>query len=90
MPLLKYVHIGTITVEKDTVSIVVRASRHLVMYELNNWVFDFSYTNNLPQYLTLPPLDDWTHSTEDASYWHFELPDHAIRVTVRTELLEFS
>ena len=82
------VHIGGIDLGRDRLFDVVKTKRSDVLYELNNWLFDYRYANQLP-IIQLPALDDWTHSHEDGSYWSIAFPDSEWNIWMRSELLEF-
>jgi len=86
--LVKTVHIGGISLMKEDMFTVVRAKRHLTISELNNWLFDYLYAHEYP-IKQLPPLDDWTRSSEDATYWHIKFPDPEWTIWIRSESVEF-
>jgi hypothetical protein len=52
------VHIGNIELDGKTEFLITKGSRKEVLYELNNWIFDYFKLNN-QKILQLPPLDDW-------------------------------
>jgi hypothetical protein len=83
------VHSGTIKVGNETVASEVKANRHILLRELNNWLFDYSYANNLRPFIQLPPLDEWTRSKEDPDYWYVDFPAINATAQIRSELLEF-
>lgn len=84
----KTVHIGTISHHDKSECTVLRASRHEVLNELNNWFFDYLHANKLP-IDQLPPLDDWDRSEEDTSMWYTEFPEEGWLVTMRSEFITF-
>jgi hypothetical protein len=88
MPVLKTVHMGAISLDKEGMFSVMRPDRHKLMYELNSWFFDYFYANKL-DIRNLPPLDDWTHSQEDCLLWSIQFPDEHWTITIRSETLEF-
>lgn len=88
MPVLKTVHMGAISLDKESMFSVIRPTRHTIIYELNSWFFDYFYANKL-DILSLPPLDDWIHSPEDLSLWYINFPDDHWIITIRHEMLEF-
>lgn len=84
----KTVHIGQISRHDKSECMVLRASRHEVLHNLNNWFFDYFYANKLP-IEQLPPLDDWDRSEEDTSMWYTEFPEEGWLVTMRSECITF-
>jgi hypothetical protein len=88
MPHVRTVHIGGIDVNRESVCTVVKGSRLDLMKDLNNWLFDYFYAHNFP-IRQLPPLDDWTRSTEDPTYYSLAFPDVEWHIWFRTEPVEF-
>lgn len=88
MTTLKTVHLGAVVLGRETVFALCRPTLHKTIAELNNWLFDYLYANQLPIH-QLPPLDDWTHAIEDDTLWFIHFPDDEWLVTVKSELLEF-
>lgn len=89
MPRLHTVHIGRITHHGKMVAHAAKPSRHALLFELNNWFFDYFYANGLP-IQTLPPLDDWTHSAEHNDVWTVQFPSPEWSVSVETEPMIFT
>lgn len=81
-------HIGGVDNGRERLFTAYKGSRSEVLYDLNNWLFDFFYIHKLT-IEQLPPLDDWTHSTEDESYWAVAFQADMFQVWVRTELIEY-
>lgn len=77
MTVIKPVHVGGIDCERERLFDVLRGSRHELIYELNNWLFDYFYSRNLC-IKQLPPMDDWTHSIEDETFWSIDLDNWKI------------
>jgi hypothetical protein len=88
MPLFKIVHLGGIDLGRERCVTVIKGKRAEVLYELNNWLFDFFYAHCQP-IKQLPHLDDWTHSDEDDSHWSVAFPDIEWQVWLKSELIEF-
>ena len=88
MPLLKRVHIGQIKFNSEIRKVVVRGKQNHVMREINDWMFDHLYATGKP-IQQLPPLDDWSRSTEDPSVWYLAFPDADWLITIQQELVEF-
>jgi hypothetical protein len=86
MPRVHYVHIGCINHDNKTLKIINREKRHELIYDLNNWFFDYFYANQ-QVIRSLPPLDDWTRSHENPSMWSIEFPFPDWVVQIWTEPL---
>jgi hypothetical protein len=88
MTVVKTVHHGGIKNGDKIIQVFTAPSRHELIKELNSWFFDYFYANR-ETIVELPPLDDWTHSTEDYSYWSVSFPEDIWTVWIRHEPLEF-
>lgn len=88
MPLLKSLYIGEIKIQKETVCLTHKGTRHACISDLNSWLFDFTH-NAGRQILQLPPLDDWSISEDDSSLWFYIFPDIGTTVSVRMELVDY-
>lgn len=83
------VHMGKIMHGTRTLTTILKPTRHELLYELNNWFFDYLYANQL-NISSLPPLDDWTRSQENLQQWHIVWPDVEWSVIIESELLAFT
>jgi hypothetical protein len=88
MTTLKIVHVGNVILGRETVFTLCRPSLHKTIAELNDWLFDYLYVNQLPV-RQLPPLDDWEHAMEDNRLWFIHFPNDEWLITIKSELLEF-
>ncbi len=88
MSISRLLHSGTVRIGKETVFTINKGTRHLCLAELNNWIFDHCYAHGLP-IVQLPPLDDWTHSTEDILVWSFVPDVKDVTIILKSELVEF-
>ena len=88
MPLVKNIHHGGIRKDGNIVKTFAAPNRQKLVYEINNWFFDFFYAGDI-DIQQLPPLDDWTHSSEDVSCWSVKFPDATWEVWIRHEIMEF-
>jgi hypothetical protein len=86
--LVKTVHIGGINLGKENMATVFQAKRQKLIYELNDWIFEYQYAHQYP-IQQLPPLDDWMRSQEDATCWYVHFPDPEWTVWVRSSIIEF-
>lgn len=86
--LTKQIHVGTILCAKRLEYMSIRASKHDVLKELNDWMFDYLHVNKYP-IKQLPPLDDWIRSDEDMSLWSIEFPHAPWLITIRHENIVF-
>jgi hypothetical protein len=87
MTLVKSVHIGAVVHNDCTLKTFMQSSKIKLLYEINIWFFDYFRANKLPVY-QLPPLDDWTRSHDDPSYWHIDLYNNW-SIWIRTDTVEF-
>lgn len=87
MLVIKPVHIGGIDLGRERLFDVVKGSRHDVVYELNNWLFDYFHARNL-QIKQLPPLDDWQHSEEDTTFWAVTFEEEGWKIWTKSTLIE--
>lgn len=85
---IKLLHIGGVDLGKERLCTVFKTTQPQVIHELNNWFFDYLYANQKP-IRQLPPLDDWTHSTEDVTFWSVGFPEHDWCVWVKSDILEY-
>lgn len=88
MALIRTIHHGIIKRSDTIITTFTASSRQKLVYELNTWFFDFFYASNF-DIQQLPPLDDWTHSSENMSCWSIEFPDTSWEVSIRHEIMEF-
>jgi hypothetical protein len=88
MPVVKTVHHGGIEHNGKLAKVFAKSSRPELVKELNSWFFDYFYANK-EKVRQLPPLDDWTHSTEDATYWYIGFPEGEWKVWISWEPVEF-
>ena len=88
MPLIKTVHLGGVNLGKENLLTTFASTRHKVLYELNNFLFDYNHAHDFP-IIQIPPLDDWKRSEEDHTCWFVNLPDAEWRIWVRSEIIEF-
>lgn len=81
MPRMHTVHMGVISHNGTALKTCAKPNRHELLFELNNWFFDYFYANQLP-IRSIPPLDDWTRSTEHMNIWtvHFPTPEWTIQI----------
>jgi len=91
MIITKLVHIGGITHNNEVFCTVVAPNRNKMIYELNNYMFDYQYVHNKPISVLkqLPSLDDWTHSKEDNDYWYIDYLEEKLHIWMKTELIDF-
>ena len=87
MSLIKTIYVGAIIHNAKTVKTFVQSSKTKLLYDINCWFFDHYRSNDAPVY-QLPPLDDWTLSKEDSSYWYIALEDDWA-VWIRSDIVEF-
>lgn len=88
MPLVKTVHMGGVDRQESNLVTFVRGKQHKILYELNNWWFDYFYAHG-ERVRQLPPLDDWCRSADDPSYWYIIFPADGWSVWIRSEPVEF-
>lgn len=88
MSQVRVIHLGGIDLHRESVCTVVRSNKVQLFKELNNWLFDYLYVNGRP-IVQLPPLDDWSRSTEDGSYYYLAFPDLEWNIWIRSEPIEF-
>jgi hypothetical protein len=88
MTRLLALHVGGIDTGRERLYTSFKGTRAEILYDLNNWLFDYLYAHQLP-IVQLPPLDDWIHSTEDVSFWSFNFPTGDLSVWLRSELIDF-
>lgn len=88
MAFMKTIHHGGIRRDGNIVQTFVKTSRQKLVYEINTWFLDFFYAQG-DDIQQLPPLDDWTRSSEDISCWSIQFPDSTWEVWIRHELIEF-
>jgi hypothetical protein len=85
----KLVHSAGIEHRGKLVKTLISASRTNLLYELNNWLFDYLHkTGRTIEHL--PPLDDWDHSIEKESYWSILFPTDEWFIWIQTDDVEFS
>jgi hypothetical protein len=85
----KTIHIGGISnLDNYIIYVTIKSTRHDVVYQLNNWLFDYLYPRDM-KILQLPPMDDWVRSPEDETYWSCNLPDMDWTIWTRSESLSF-
>ena len=70
-----------------TLEVVVSYNENQLFMEVNNWLFDYCYANHL-SIIQAPPLDDWTHSPENSSYWSYTFPNTEWSLWIQTKILE--
>jgi hypothetical protein len=85
---MKRLYIGGIDIGRERAADSFKGSRKELLYELNCALFDYLYANSMV-IKQLPPLDDWTNSCEDSSFWGYTFPETNIHVWIRAELVEF-
>ena len=88
MPMVKFTYSGGIVHGRETVHWAVKGSHSDLIMELNGWLFDYMYVNQL-EHKKLPPLDDWTQSHDDTSYWSIQFPLAEWTVWTRQDIVEF-
>lgn len=62
------VHVGCIVNSERLPETIIRSSRSELLYEINNWLFDY-YRKSKSPVIQLPPLDDWSRSKEHSDTW---------------------
>lgn len=89
MPQVRTVHLGGIDRNRESVCTVVKGNRAGLVKELNNWLFDYFYAQGQP-IQQLPPLDDWSKSTEDSTYYYVSsFPAMEWHIWIKSEICEF-
>jgi hypothetical protein len=56
---------------------------------LNQFLLDFCLVN-ARKIIQLPPLDDWTRSAENPSYWSVTLTELNLTISLHSTLVNFS
>jgi hypothetical protein len=87
MALVKSIHVGVIVHDARTIKTFVQSSKTKLLYDINCWFFDYFRSRDTAIH-QLPPLDDWTCSKDDASYWYLALDD-GWAVWIRSDIVEF-
>lgn len=80
------IHTGCIVHNSVTLCIINKESRKELLYELNNWFFDYFYANQ-HNIRSLPPLDDWIRSAENPRLWTVQFPNQEWSVKIWDEFL---
>ena len=88
MTLLKRVYVGQLHLNGEPQKTFVRGKRKELLLDLNGCIFDYLNNNNLP-IKNLPPLDDWSRSSENPELWSLQFPDAEWLVTMQSEVIEF-
>jgi hypothetical protein len=87
MTVVKSVHVGAIIHNAKTIKTFVESSKTKLLYDINCWFFDYFRAHNSLIH-QLPPLDDWTRSKDDPSYWYLTI-DNKWAVWTRSDIIEF-
>ena len=81
------VHSGTIRHQDQIIFIASpRRTRNDILHELNWWLFDYFYAQGTP-FIRIPPLDDWTRSSEHHNHWFVHFPDTDWLLTIMEDPL---
>lgn len=88
MSLTKTVHVGGIVDASGTSETFVAPSRSRLIHNMNEWFMDYFWQHQ-QDIKMLPPLDDWSHSKNDDTFWSVKFPNDGWSVWMRTEIVQF-
>lgn len=86
--MIRIVYYGGILHNNILKHLVVESHYNKIITNLNNWFFDYFYSNDIPV-KKLPVLDDWSRSEENIKYWYIGFPSTEWHVWVQSEYIEF-
>ena len=81
---MKTIHIGGIVQSTGTVETFVAATRPRLIHNMNEWFSKFFVVGD-QNLMLLPPLDDWSHSKIDETFWSVNFPNEEWSVWMRAE-----
>lgn len=87
--MIKTVHVGGISHNDRTIHTINKSTKRKLLQSINDWLFDYSRSTSISTIYQLPPLDDWSHSNEDSTFWYINYPTGEWLIWIKSELMEF-
>ena len=84
---LKTIHIGGIVDSSGHIETFVAPTRPKLIHSMNEWFFDFFWQTQ-QDIKPLPPLDDWSRSKSDTTFWSVNFPEPEWSVWMRFESIQ--